>query len=210
MPNCSPVASAAGTTPQPGCHPPGHESSVSSACARTPLASAASSGPQTMVSPTTVATFSPPYDARERGRRPAGRQLGARYHRRDRVENVPLRLLEHGGRQGPVAGLTHVRRELPCDLADRVAVRGLRRHSRLGERRRRRARPGRHGGSCDRESGPLQDVAAREFRRHRSSLRASGYHDKRCATLAMPTITIGSDSSSTRRRSERSSTKPGG
>ena len=53
-------AQAAGTTLQPGCHPPGHESSVSSAWASTPFARAASMGPHSIVSPTTVATALPP------------------------------------------------------------------------------------------------------------------------------------------------------
>ncbi len=62
MPNRSPAASAAGTTAQPGCDSDGAcESSVSSDCASTPLASAASIGPHTTFEHTTVATFSPPY-----------------------------------------------------------------------------------------------------------------------------------------------------
>ena len=60
-PNCSPSASAAGTIAQPGCERDGPcESSVSSACASTPFASAASIGPQTRLEAATVATAFPP------------------------------------------------------------------------------------------------------------------------------------------------------
>ena len=61
MPNCSPTASAAGTTAQPGCDRDGAcESSVSSACASTPFTRAASIGAAVSVVPATVALPLPP------------------------------------------------------------------------------------------------------------------------------------------------------
>jgi len=61
MPYSSPTASAAGTTEQPGWERDSLcESSVSSACAMTPLASAASIGPAVRAeAATVVAPFAP-------------------------------------------------------------------------------------------------------------------------------------------------------
>jgi len=59
--NSSPAASAAGTIAQPGCEREALcESSVSSACAITPLASAASPAAAVSVDPTMVAAPFPP------------------------------------------------------------------------------------------------------------------------------------------------------
>ena len=60
MPTASPIASAAGTTDAPGCDCDALcESSVSSECASTPLTSAASTAPVTVLEATTVATGRP-------------------------------------------------------------------------------------------------------------------------------------------------------
>src|SRR5580704_273656 len=62
MAYCSPEANPAGTVETPGCERDGPcESSVSSECARTPFANAASIGPQTILEATTVAISFPPY-----------------------------------------------------------------------------------------------------------------------------------------------------
>jgi hypothetical protein len=62
MPKRSPTASAAGIAAQPGCDcDGGWVSSVSSACARIPLASAASIGPQRTDAPATVQIALPLY-----------------------------------------------------------------------------------------------------------------------------------------------------
>src|SRR5690242_5348213 len=62
MPKRSPAASAAGTAAQPGCDCDGGcVSSVSSACARMPLASAASIGPHRIEEPATVQIGLPLY-----------------------------------------------------------------------------------------------------------------------------------------------------
>ena len=56
--------------------------------------------------------------ARQRQRGPAGRQLGAGHHRRERVEDVVLRLLDHLGRQPAVLGSGHVAAERGHDRPD--------------------------------------------------------------------------------------------
>jgi hypothetical protein len=62
MPNCSPTARAPGTTAHPGCDCEGEcESSVSSAWASTPFASAASIAPHESFEATTADIGLPPY-----------------------------------------------------------------------------------------------------------------------------------------------------
>ena len=109
MPSSSPSASAAGTIDAPGCDCEGPcESSVSSEWARTPLTSAASIGPVRMVEPTTVAEGRP---ACARASASAARPGGSSdpdTHRRERVEDVMLRLLDDVGWQRPILGRRHV------------------------------------------------------------------------------------------------------
>ena len=87
--------------------------------------------------------------------RPARWQLGARDHRGDGVEDVPLRLLEHLVRQRAVSRLAHVGGEPRRDVADRMTA--GRRHPRRGLRlRRSRDARGWPGGRRDHPSRALQ------------------------------------------------------
>ena len=124
---------------RPGCDCDGQcESSVSSACASTPLASAASMGPATRFDPTTVAVCFPAWRAREAKRRLPRRQLRAGDHRREGVEDVMLGVLEHVGRQRAAGRAGHVRAERvhhgtrrlrphPCDRSGACRERHTRR-----------------------------------------------------------------------------------
>jgi len=98
--------------------------------------------------------------AGEQGRGAARWQLRSRHHGGDRVEDVPLRLLERLRRQRPIARLTHVRAEPGHDVANRLIGSGRRFERRLlrggGIHRCRQSR-GRHN-----QAGALQNVAARQ------------------------------------------------
>ncbi len=120
------------------------ESSVSSACASTPLASAASIGPATRFDPTTVAV---PFPAWARAKRSAAWPGGSSEpgdHRGKRVEDVMLGVLEHVGRQRQGRRARHV-----------GAERGHHRPRRLGAHAREGHRP-----RCDRPSRRAKNVPA--------------------------------------------------
>jgi len=97
--------------------------------------------------------------AGEQGRGASSWQFRSRHHSGDRVEDVPLRLLERLRRQRPIARLAHVRAEPGHDVADRLIGSGRRferRRLRRGGFGRRGQRRGRNHPAC-----ALQDVAAR-------------------------------------------------
>ena len=146
-PACSPTASAAGTTAHPGCDSDGAcESSVSSECASTPLTSAASIGPTEEWSAATVAPPRAQGSSRNAWRRdqvagPAPEIMAAIVSRMWYFD-----LLHDGRGQGAARGCAHVAAE-PCH------------HGAWLRRCHRRQRT--HGGqSCERQTGPLEDLAS--------------------------------------------------